>query len=100
MLSHFRAKRLLYCRTMVGVGWRSHSIRLFTRLSDSSQMTPSDVDSKGSTKPEELPMPTTFWTHDRSYRPLTNFTGRVVWTFGFLPRNSLSASSSARKALQ
>src|SRR5438552_2848319 len=100
MLSHLSANRLLYCRTMVGVGRRSHSIRLLTRLSDSSQITPSDVDSRGSTNPEELPMPTTSPTHDRSYRPVTNFTGRVVSTFGFLARNSRSASSSARKALQ
>src|SRR6516225_107237 len=100
MLSHLRAKRLLYCRTIVGVGRQSHSLRLLTRLSDSSQMTPSDVDSSGSTKPDELPMPTTFLTHDRSYRPLANFTGRVVWTFGFLSRNSRSASSSARNALE
>src|SRR6516162_2711246 len=100
MLSHFTPKRLLYCRTTVGVGRRSHSIRLFTRLSDPSQMTPSDVDSSGSTKPAALPMPTTFLTHARSYRPVTNLIGFVVCTFGFLARNSRSASSSERKALQ
>src|SRR5262245_40196993 len=100
MLSHLTAKRLLYCRTTVGVGLRSHSRRLFTRLSEPSQMTPSDVDSKGSTKPAALPMPTTFLTHALSQRPVTNLTGRVVCTFGFLARNSLSASSSERKALE
>src|SRR5262245_27740163 len=100
MLSHFRAKRLLYCRTTVGVGRRPHSARLFTRLSDWSQITPSDVDSNGSTNPAALPIPTTFLTHARSYRPVTNFTGFVVCTFGFLARNSRSASSSEMNALQ
>src|SRR5262245_18166345 len=100
MLSHFRRNRLLYWPTIVGVGRRSHSIRLFTRLSDWSQITPSDVDSSGSTKPAALPMPTTFLTHDRSYRPLANFTGLVVCTFGFFARNSRSASSSEINALQ
>src|SRR5262249_57876795 len=100
MWSHLMPKRLLYCRTTVGVGRRPHSRRLLTRLSDSSQMTPSDVDSRGSTKPEALPMPTTFLTHDRSQRPVANFTACVACTFGFLARNSLSAMASDRKALE
>src|SRR5215831_16533163 len=100
ILSHFRRNRLLYWPTIVGVGRRSHSTRLFTRLSDWSQITPSDVDSSGSTNPAALPIPTTFLTHARSYRPVTNFTGRVVCTFGFLARNSRSASSSETKVLQ
>src|SRR5438552_10681589 len=100
MLSHFRANRLLYWRTIEGVGRRSHSMRLFTRLSDWSQITPSDVDSSGSTNPAALPIPTTFLTHARSYRPVTNLTGFVACTFGFLERNSRSASSSERNALQ
>src|SRR2546421_6041172 len=100
MLSHFGATRLLYCRTPVGVGRRSHSTRLLTRLSDWSQMTPSDVDSSGSTNPPALPIATTFLTHARSYRPVTNLIGLVVCTFGFLERNSRSASSSEMNALQ
>src|SRR5262245_19366670 len=100
MLSHLAAKRLLYWRTTVGVGRRPHSSRLFTRLSEPSQMTPSDVDSSGSTKPAALPTPTTFLTQARSQRPVTNLTGRVACTFGFLARNSRSAPSSERKALE
>jgi len=65
---------------------------------DSVQMNPSDVLSRGSTKPDALPIATTLSTHDRWRWPLTNLTMRVGPTLGFLARNSASASASEMKA--
>src|SRR5688500_15221280 len=98
MTSHDLATRRLNSDTTLGRTCQSVSTSDSASHTDSWQISASDVLSSGSTKPLALPMAITFFTHDRSQRPLTNFTIRLGPTFGFFERNSASAASSLMKA--
>ena len=63
MSSQLWACATLLATIWVGVGWRSHSSRVWARWRLCKASRPSAVASNGSTNPDALPIATTFFTH-------------------------------------